>query len=193
MAGASGRGTGLRGAPRASATSSRNVRGARASATRSPGAHQTHPWRRSHTWLPLLGCALLENYEECDGDQQLGDEQEGAVIQIAGYGDVTVALRSGDGWCRVRFKRVAHTPQLSSSHCDNLITLAALASEDDGHTVNMDERGITLNLDGGISVFFPRRRHNLYAQDGYRPGPDNTAVNNASLIAHVGINVYHCS
>ena len=82
--GVSERGIGLPGTPRGIATSSRNVRGARALVTNSSGAHQTHPWRRS------LGCALFENYEDCDGDQQLGDEQEGAVIRIAGYGDVTV-------------------------------------------------------------------------------------------------------
>ena len=88
----------------------------------------------------------LTNYGECS--RPLGLERRGTTF-IAGYGDLTVAFLSDNGYVHVRLHDVAHTPLLSN----NLISLPSLALKD--HTYAGDKDGLTLTLKGGKTVHFP--------------------------------------
>ena len=48
----------------------------------------------------------LTNYRECSRPLGL---TSGGTTSIAGYGDLTVAFRSDNGWVRVKLHDVAHT------------------------------------------------------------------------------------
>ena len=101
----------------------------------------------------------LTNYRECSRPLGLTNGKE---ISIVGYGDLTVNLRTDDGWVRVEMNDVAHVPLLNY----NLISLPSMRLQ--GHTYTGDKNGITLKLNGGETVFFPLVGK-LYRQYGYRP------------------------
>lgn len=148
---------------------------------------------------PATTCHMLaaadrfENYRVCDGGQvRLAN---GSKIPIAGYGDVTVAFRCGDGWVPVKLKGVAHVPKVTV----NVISLTLLIS--DGHTCVGDEKGSTLMLKGGGSVLFAYLG-TLPIQNGYRPGSGSRVDNARAPIAlqsagvstgPTDINEYHCA
>ena len=88
----------------------------------------------------------LTCYRECSRPLGLANGEE---ITIVGYGDLTVDFRTNHGWVRVEMNDVAHVPQLSY----NLISLPSMAQK--GHTYTGDKDGVTLELKGGKTVFFP--------------------------------------
>ena len=92
------------------------------------------------------GADGLTNYRECS--RPLGLANEGTT-SIAGYGDLTVAFRSDNGWMHVKLHDVAYTPLLSY----NLISLPSLALKDHMCAGNKDE--VTLKLKGGIPYISP--------------------------------------
>ena len=65
----------------------------------------------------------LNNQRECNRPLDL---TSGETTSIAGYGDLTVAFRSDNGWVLVKLHDVAHTPLLSY----NLISFSYLALKD---------------------------------------------------------------
>ena len=73
----------------------------------------------------------------------------GGKILIAGYGDLTVAFRSDNGWVHVKLHDVAHAPLLSY----NLISLPSLALK--GRTYKGEKDGVTLKLKGGRPCISP--------------------------------------
>ena len=74
----------------------------------------------------------------------------GGTTSIAGYGKLTAAFRSDNGWVHVKLHDVAHVPLLSFS----LISLQFLVLK--GHTYVGDKDGVTLKLkDGGDRAFPP--------------------------------------
>ena len=87
----------------------------------------------------------LINYRECSRPLGLAN---GGTTSIAGYGDLTVAFRSDNGWVHVELYDVAHTPLLNYS----LISLPSLALK--GHTYADDKDGVTLKLKGVKTVHF---------------------------------------
>lgn len=114
----------------------------------------------------------FENYRACDGGQvRLAN---GSTIPIAGYGDVTIAFRSGDGWTPVRLEGVAHVPRVTF----NVLSLTKLMSE--RHAFQGDSRGLTLRMQGGASVPFPYY-NSLPVQSGYRIGSGGRAGGSAPL------------
>ena len=92
------------------------------------------------------GAVGLTNYRECSRPL---DRANWATTSIAGYGDLTVAFRSGNGWMHVKRHDVVHTPLLSY----NLISLPSLALK--GHMCAGDKDGVTLKLKGGETVHYP--------------------------------------
>lgn len=113
----------------------------------------------------FVSADYFENYRECDNGQVR--IANGTSIPIAGYGDVTIAFRSADGWTPVRLKGVAHVPRAIF----NVVSLTKLISE--GHAYLGDHKGTTLRMQGGVSVLFPYYG-SLTVQSGYRPGSDGT-------------------
>ena len=88
----------------------------------------------------------ITNYRECNRPLGLAN---GGTASIAGYGDLTVAFRSDNGWVHVKLHDVAHTSLLSY----NLILLPSLALKD--HTYAGDKNGVTLKLSGGRPYISP--------------------------------------
>ena len=101
----------------------------------------------------------LTNYRECSRPLGLAN---GGTTSITGYGDLTVAFCSDNGWVNVKLHDVAYTPLLSY----NLISLPSLALK--GHTYAGNKDGVTLKLKGGKNVHFPPIGK-LCRQYGYRP------------------------
>ena len=87
------------------------------------------------------------NYRECSGSLGLAN---GGTISIAGYGDLTVAFRSNNGWVHVTLHDVARAPPLLSY---NLISLLSLGLK--GHTYADDRVGVTSQAEGGKDRTFP--------------------------------------
>ena len=91
---------------------------------------------------------------------------------------------------------VAHVPQLSY----NLISLPSMAQK--GHTYTGDKDGVTLELKGGKTLFFPLVGK-LCRQYGYRPKAANNMVDTACAVIAPGktktpttptdINIPHCT
>ena len=52
----------------------------------------------------------LTNYRECSRPLGLAD---GRTTSITGYGDLTVAFRSDNGWVHIKLHDVTHAPLLS--------------------------------------------------------------------------------
>ena len=135
----------------------------------------------------------LTCYRECSRPLGLANGEE---ITIVGYGDLTVDFRTNHGWVRVEMNDVAHVPQLSY----NLISLPSMAQK--GHTYTGDKDGVTLELKGGKTVFFPLvgKLCRLY---GYRPKAANNMVDTACAVIAPGktktpttptdINIPHCT
>ena len=135
----------------------------------------------------------LTCYRECSRPLGLANGEE---ITIVGYGDLTVDFRTNQGWVRVEMNDVAHVPQLSY----NLISLPSMAQK--GHTYTGDKDGVTLELKGGKTVFFPLvgKLCRLY---GYRPKTANNMVDTACTTIAPGktktpttptdINILHCT
>ena len=88
----------------------------------------------------------LTNYREYS---RLLDLANGGTTSIAGYGNLTVAFRSDNGWVHVKLHDVAHTPLLSY----NLISLPYVALKGHRHPGNKD--GVTLKLKGGRLYIYP--------------------------------------
>ena len=135
----------------------------------------------------------LTNYRECRRTLGLADRRK---ISIAGYGGLTVAIRSNDSWVHVKLHDVAHTPLLSH----NLVLLTYLAQE--GHPSALEESGVTLRLKGGVVVQFPIVEK-LCRQYGYRPEATGRMVDTACAViapgqakaptTPTGINLFHCT
>ena len=135
----------------------------------------------------------LTCYRECSRPLGLANGEE---ITIVGYGDLTVDFRTNQGWVRVEMNNVAHVPQLSY----NLISLPSMAQK--GHTYTGDKDGVTLELKGGKTVFFPLV-DKLCRQYGYRPKTANNMVDTACTTIAPGktktpttptdINILHCT
>ena len=135
----------------------------------------------------------LTCYRECSRPLGLANGEE---ITIVGYGDLTVDFRTNHGWVRVEMNDVAHVPQLSY----NLISLPSMAQK--GHTYTGDKDGVTLELKGGKTVFFPLVGK-LCRQYGYRPKAANNMVDTACAVIAPGkakahnpptdINILHCT
>ena len=144
-------------------------------------------------------CSMTPNsdgltcYRECSRPLGLANGEE---ITIVGYGDLTVDFRTNHGWVRVEMNDVAHVPQLSY----NLISLPSMAQK--GHTYTGDKDGVTLELKGGKTVFFPLVGK-LCRQYGYRPKAANNMVDSACAVIAPGkvkapnpttdINILHCT
>ena len=144
-------------------------------------------------------CSMTPNsdgltcYRECSRPLGLANGEE---ITIVGYGDLTVDFRTNHGWVRVEMNDVAHVPQLSY----NLISLPSMAQK--GHTYTGDKDGVTLELKGGKTVFFPLVGK-LCRQYGYRPKVANNMVDTACAVIAPGkvkapnpttdINILHCT
>ena len=142
-------------------------------------------------------CSMTPNsdgltcYRECSRPLGLANGEE---ITIVGYGDLTVDFRTNHGWVRVEMNDVAHVPQLSY----NLISLPSMAQK--GHTYTGDKDGVTLELKGGKTVFFPLVGK-LCRQYGYRPKAANNMVDTACAVIAPGkapnpptdINILHCT
>ena len=144
-------------------------------------------------------CSMTPNsdgltcYQECSRPLGLANGEE---ITIVGYGDLTVDFRTNHGWVRVEMNDVAHVPQLSY----NLISLPSMAQK--GHTYTGDKDGVTLELKGGKTVFFPLVGK-LCRQYGYRPKAANNMVDSACAVIAPGkvkapipttdINILHCT
>ena len=135
----------------------------------------------------------LTCYRECSRPLGLANGEE---ITIVGYGDLTVDFRTNHGWVRVEMNDVAHVPQLSY----NRISLPSMAQK--GHTYTGDKDGVTLELKGGKTVFFPLVGK-LCRQYGYRPKAANNMVDTACAVIAPGktktpttptdINIPHCT
>ena len=135
----------------------------------------------------------LTCYRECSIPLGLANGEE---ITIVGNGDLTVDFRTNHGWVRVEMNDVAHVPQLSY----NLISLPSMAQK--GHTYTGDKDGVTLELKGGKTVFFPLVGK-LCRQYGYRPKAANNMVDSACTTIAPGktktpttptdINILHCT
>ena len=144
-------------------------------------------------------CSMTPNsdgltcYRECSRPLGLANGEE---ITIVGYGDLTVDFRTNHGWVRVEMNDVAHVPQLSY----NLISLPSMAQK--CHTYTGDKDGVTLELKGGKTVFFPLVGK-LCRQYGYRPKAANNMVDTACAVIAPGkakapnpptdINILHCT
>ena len=144
-------------------------------------------------------CSMTPNsdgltcYRECSRPLGLANGEE---ITIVGYGDLTVDFRTNHGWVRVEMNDVAHVPQLSY----NLISLPSMAQK--GHTYTGDKDGVTLELKGGKTVFFPLVGK-LCRQYSYRPKAANNMVDTACTTIAPGktktptnptdINILHCT
>ena len=144
-------------------------------------------------------CSMTPNsdgltcYRECSRPLGLANGEE---ITIVGYGDLTVDFRTNHGWVRVEMNDVAHVPQLSY----NLISLPSMAQK--GHTYTGDKDGVTLELKGGKTVFFPLVGK-LCRQYGCRPKAANNMVDSACAVIAPGkvktpnpppdINILHCT
>ena len=135
----------------------------------------------------------LTCYRECSRPLGLANGEE---ITIVGYGDLTVDFRTNHGWVRVEMNDVAHVPQLSY----NLISLPSMAQK--GHTYTGDKNGVTLELKGGKTVFFPLVGK-LCRQYGFRPEAAGSMVDSACTTIAPGktktpttptdINILHCT
>ena len=144
-------------------------------------------------------CSMTPNsdgltcYRECSRPLGLANGEE---ITIVGYGDLTVDFRTNHGWVRVEMNDVAHVPQLSY----NIISLPSMAQK--GHTYTGNKDGVTLELKGGKTVFFPLVGK-LCRQYGYRPKAANNMVDTACTTIAPGktktpttptdINILHCT
>ena len=106
-----------------------------------------------------LDADSLTNYRECSRPLGLAN---GGTASIAGYGDLTVAFRSGNGWVHVKLHDVAYIPLYSY----NFISLPSLALK--GHTYAGEKDGVTLKLKGGETIHFPLIG-NICRQYRYRP------------------------
>ena len=111
----------------------------------------------------------LTNYRECSRHLGLAN---GGTTSIAGFGDLTLAFRSDNGWVHVKLHAVAHTPPLSYK----LISLLSLALK--GHTYAGDKDGVTLKLKWEKTVHFPLIGK-LFRQYGYRPEAKGRVVDTA--------------
>ena len=135
----------------------------------------------------------LTNYRECSRPLGLAN---GGTTSIAGYGDLTVAFRSDDGWVHVKLHDVAYAPLLSY----NLISLTSLALK--GDTYAGDKHGVIRKLKGGNTVYSPLIGK-LCRQYGYRPEAKGTVVDTACAVVAPGqakapttltdVNTFHCT
>ena len=135
----------------------------------------------------------LANYREYS--RPLGLANEGTT-SIAGYGNLSIAFRSDNGWVHVKLHDVAHALLLSY----NLIPLPYLALK--GHTYAGDKYGVTLKLNGGKNIHFPSIGK-LCRQYGYRPEAKGRVINTARAVIAPGqakastiptdINTFHCT
>ena len=144
-------------------------------------------------------CSMTPNsdgltcYRECSRPLGLANGEE---ITIVGYGGLTVDFRTNHGWVRVKMNDVAHVPQLSY----NLISLPSMVQK--GHTYTGDKDGVTLELKGGKTVFFPLVGK-LCRQYGYHPKEANNMVDTACAVIAPGkakapnpptdINILNCT
>ena len=87
----------------------------------------------------------ITNYRECSRPRGLAN---GGTNSIVGYGDLTEAFYSDNGWVHVNLHDVAHTPLLIY----NLISLPFLALK--GRTYEGDKDEVTLKLKGGKAVHY---------------------------------------
>ena len=136
----------------------------------------------------------LTNYRECSLPLGLAN---GGTMSIVGYGELTVASRSDNGWVYGKLHNVAHAPLLSY----NIIPLIpSLVLK--GHTYAGDKDGATLKLKGGKPVHFPLIRK-LCRQYGYHPEAKGRVVDIACAVIALGqandpttptdINTFHCT
>ena len=135
----------------------------------------------------------LANYREFSRPLGLPN---GRTTSIAGFGDLTVAFRSDNGWVHVKLHDVAYAPLLSY----NLISFPSLALK--GHTYAGDHDEVALKLKGGKTVHFPLIRK-LCRQYGYCPEAKSRVVDTACAVIAPGqakastaptdINTSHCT
>ena len=135
----------------------------------------------------------LTSYRECSRPLGLAN---GEAISIVGYGDLTVNLRTDHGRGRVEMNDIAHVPLLNY----NLIVLPSMTLQ--SHTYTGDNDGITLELNGEETVFFPLVGK-LYRQYGYRPEAAGSMVDTACATIAPGkakapttpidIDILHCT
>ena len=135
----------------------------------------------------------LTNYQECSRPLGLAN---GGTISIVGYGDLTVAFATDNGWVHVTMREVAHAPLLEY----HLISLPSIALQ--GHTYAGDKDGVTLELTGGENVHFPLIGK-LCRQYGYRPEATGSMVDTACATIAPGqakapttptdVNIFHCT
>ena len=135
----------------------------------------------------------LTSYRKCSRPLGLAS---GGTISIAGYGDLTVAFRSDNGWMHLKLHNVGHTPLLSY----NLISLPYLALK--GYTYASDKDGATLKLNGGKTVHFPPIGK-LCRQYEYCPETEDRVVDIACAViapeqakaptTPTDINTFHCT
>ena len=118
----------------------------------------------------------LTSYRVCSRPLGLAN---GGTISIAGYGDLTVAFRSDNGWVHVKLHDVVHTPLLSY----NFISLPYLALE--GHMYAGDKDGVTFKLRWGKTVHFPLIG-NICRQNEHRLEAKGRVVDNACAVIAPG-------
>ena len=135
----------------------------------------------------------MTNYEECNRRLEMAD---GRITPIAGHGDLTVEFYTDGEWVEVELKRVVHAPESAF----NLISVTSLG-EDSGHRYEGGDEGLTVNLNGGGRVFFPKIGR-LPCQLGFRPEAESSSLETACAIIAPGkakapatadINVFHCT
>ena len=135
----------------------------------------------------------LANYRE--RSRPLGLANEG-ITSIAGYGDLTVAFRSDNGWVHVKLHDVAHISLLSY----NFISLPSLALK--GQTYAGEKDGVTLKLKRKKTVH-SHLIGKLCRQYGYHPQAKGSVVDTACAVIAAGqakaptsptdINTFHCT
>ena len=122
------------------------------------------------------GADGITNYIECSRPLGLAN---GGIISIAGYGDLTVAFLSDNGWVHVKLHDVAHNPLSSYNH----ISLPSLALKD--HTYADDKDGVTLKLKRGTTVHLPLIGK-LCRYYGYRREAEGRVVDTACAVIAPG-------
>ena len=120
---------------------------------------------------------------------------KGGTTSIAGYGELTVAFRSDDGWVYVKLHDVAYASLMSY-----LILLPSLALK--GYTYACNKVGVALKLRGGIPYILPLIGK-LCRQYGYHPEMKGRLVDTGYAViapeqakaptTHTDIKTFHCT
>ena len=101
------------------------------------------------------------NYRECDLKLRIAD---GSTRSIAGYGDINVGFRSGNGLVQVLITNVSYVPDLRY----HLFSLPILVGH--GHNFGGRPTGVVVGFKAERSIVFPVSG-TLYSLSGIRlPG-----------------------